>query len=221
MFVGHLGAGLVAKAADRRINLGVLFACSMLLDAVLWLLALAGVERMNTPPDYAARHYLTFDFPYSHSLIGAIVWAAGAALLWRAFARGGGASAGALIVALTALSHWLLDALVHAPDLSLWGFASPRVGLGLWDHQPWALIVELGLAVAGLILFWRDGELALSRKLVIAALVALAAAFTTMGAYAAEPPPGVAPIAATSLIIIVLFAVSAGFADRRAKGGPA
>jgi membrane-bound metal-dependent hydrolase YbcI (DUF457 family) len=147
MFVGHLGAGLVAKAADRKINLGVLFACAMLLDAVLWLLALAGVERMHAPADYARRHYLSFDFPYSHSLLGAIVWAAAAALLWRAFARGGGAMTGALIVALAVLSHWVLDALVHPPELTLWGGASPRVGFDLWDRQPWALGVELAIAL--------------------------------------------------------------------------
>jgi hypothetical protein len=71
-----------------------------------------------------------------------------------------------------------------------------------------------------LILFWRAGALRLWRKLAIAALVILAAAFTIMGAYASEPPPGVAAIAATSLIIIVLFSVLAGFADRGAERAP-
>jgi len=213
MFVGHLGAGLVAKAADRKINLGILFAAAMLLDAVLWILALAGAEHMNVPADYASGHYLTFDFPYSHSLLGAIVWAAAAALLWRIFAREGGLMTGAVIIALTVLSHWVLDALVHAPELSLWGDASPRVGFDLWDHQPWALAVELVIALAGLILFWRGKAPVLWRKLAVAALVVIAAAFTAIGAYATQPPPGVAPIATTSLIIIVVFSVLAGFAD--------
>ena len=128
---------------------------------------------------------------------------------------------GAVIVALTVLSHWVLDALVHVPELTLWGSASPRLGLDLWDHQPWALVLELAIAFAGLILFWRGGELTLWRKLAITAFVALAAAFTIMGAYATEPPPGVAPIALTSLIIIVLFSVSAGFADRGGKSASA
>jgi len=37
----------------------------------------------------------------------------------------------ALVLALLVLSHWLLDALVHRPDLPLTPFCEARVGLGL------------------------------------------------------------------------------------------
>jgi hypothetical protein len=220
MFVGHLGAGLVAKAANRRINLGVLFGAAMLLDAVLWLAVLAGVERMNIPADYAARHYLTFWFPYSHSLLGAALWGGVAGLIWRAFARGAGAGAGGFIVALTVISHWVLDALVHAPELSLWGLNSPMIGLDLWDHQPWALVVEFAVAIAGLALYWRHARPRPWRGLGVAALVAVAGVFTALGAFPTQPPPGVLPIASTSLVIIVIFTLLAGFADRTQGSAP-
>ena len=55
---------------------------------------------------------------------------------------------GAVIVALTVISHWVLDALVHVPELSLWGIGSPLFGLDLWDHQPWALALEFAIALA-------------------------------------------------------------------------
>jgi hypothetical protein len=46
--------------------------------------------------------------------------------------RSRGAAAG-LIVGLLVLSHWVLDAITHRPDLPLWPGASPLVGLGLWN----------------------------------------------------------------------------------------
>ena len=76
MFVGHLGAGLAAKAVARDINLGAAMAAALLLDAVLWLFVLAGWEKMIVPADYAQKHFLLFDFPLSHSLVAALLWAA-------------------------------------------------------------------------------------------------------------------------------------------------
>ena len=220
MFVGHLGAGLAAEAVNRRVNLGVLFGAAMLLAAVLWVLVLAGLERMNIPADHAARHYLTFSFPYSHSLLGAVLWGGGAALVWRAFARGAGAWAGGVIVALTVISHWVLDALAHAPELSPWGGDAPLIGLDLWDHQPWALVVEFAVAIAGLALYWRHARPRPWRGLGVAALVAVAGVFTPLGAFSTQPPPGVLPIASTSLVIIVIFTLLAGFADRTQGSAP-
>jgi hypothetical protein len=49
------------------------------------------------------------------------------------------------------LSHWLLDVLVHRPDLPIvpW-LASPVAGLGLWNSLPGTLIVEFTLLLGGL-----------------------------------------------------------------------
>jgi hypothetical protein len=49
-----------------------------------------------------------------------------------------------------ALSHWLLDAASHRPDLPVWPSGGPLVGLGLWNSLPWTLAVEVGLFAAGL-----------------------------------------------------------------------
>jgi len=38
-----------------------------------------------------------------------------------------------VIVALLVVSHWVLDWLVHRPDLPLYP-GGPKVGLGLWNH---------------------------------------------------------------------------------------
>ena len=50
------------------------------------------------------------------------------------------------------VSHWLIDLLVHRPDLTLAG-RPPALGLGLWNH-PWIEIpLELAFAFGGLVFF--------------------------------------------------------------------
>jgi membrane-bound metal-dependent hydrolase YbcI (DUF457 family) len=58
--------------------------------------------------------------PYTHSLIGALVWSALAAFVYK-LVRGAKASRGAaLIIALAVFSHWILDLIVHRPDLPIY-----------------------------------------------------------------------------------------------------
>jgi hypothetical protein len=57
---------------------------------------------------------------------------------------------------LLVASHWLLDLIVHAPDLPLAFDRSPRVGLGLEYslegevHWRRALVAEVGLLATGI-----------------------------------------------------------------------
>src|ERR1700710_794823 len=152
MLVGHIGAGLAAKAVAPRVGLGTLMAAALLLDIVLWLFVVLHLEGATVPGDYAQTHRLAFSFPWSHSLLGALFWSAAMAFGWT-WSGGAGrdfAFAPALVPA-TVFSHWLLDFLVHPAEMPLWGPGAPSVGLGL--EQPAALIVELAIAAAGLALF--------------------------------------------------------------------
>ena len=47
------------------------------------------------------------------------------------------------------LSHWILDFLVHRPDLPLWP-GRPKVGLGLWNSWIAEVVIEVGIFAAGL-----------------------------------------------------------------------
>ncbi|MGB9074556.1 MAG: hypothetical protein WCC22_18115 [Terriglobales bacterium] len=50
------------------------------------------------------------------------------------------------------LSHWVLDFVVHRPDLPLWP-GGPKYGLGLWNSWPASLSVEAILFGAGIWLY--------------------------------------------------------------------
>lgn len=58
------------------------------------------------------------------------------------------------LAGLVVLSHWLLDWVVHVPDLTLDG-QPPKFGLGLWDY-PWVAIpLELGLTLGAFAFYLR------------------------------------------------------------------
>jgi hypothetical protein len=77
-------------------------------------------------------------------------WAVLIALIYYMIKKKGRA---AIIIGLLVLSHWLLDLLVHVPDLPISPFSDSRFGLGLWNQPYLALIIELTLFAGGLFLY--------------------------------------------------------------------
>jgi hypothetical protein len=83
----------------------------------------------------------------------------------------------AALVGAAVVSHWLLDALLHVPELPLLGADSTKVDLGLWQSMPVALAVEAAIVMAGLYLFMSGSALPRSRKLALTALSLLILGF--------------------------------------------
>jgi hypothetical protein len=147
MFVGHYAVALAAKAAEPRARLWTYVAAVQLLDIGWGGLVAAGVEKMRVDPSLPGSPLDLYFMPYTHSLAGALAWSAGALILsrlalrlpWRA----------AAFVGLAIFSHWLLDLLVHRPDLELWT-GQAKLGLGLWNYPLPEMALELGLVgIAG------------------------------------------------------------------------
>ncbi len=211
MFLGHMAVGFAAKRAAPRASLGVLLGAAMLPDFIWPLLLLAGVEQVRVDPGNTAVTPLAFvEYPISHSLAAVAVWGALAAGLYLAWAR---YRAGAAVVGLAVVSHWLLDALVHRPDLPLYPGSAAHAGLGLWDWAPGTLAVEGGLFIAGVWLYaagTRSRNRAGSAGLWgFVALVALIYA----GNFAGPPPPDARAVAVVGLAAL-LFPAWAAWFDR-------
>jgi hypothetical protein len=60
------------------------------------------------------------------------------------------------------LSHWLLDLVVHRPDLPLFPGSDLMLGLGLWNNIAATMVVE-GLLFAGGVWLYVSGTRASSR----------------------------------------------------------
>ena len=206
MFAGHVGVALAIGAAERRVNVGVFVAAALLLDLVLWLLVLVGVEAVALPADFATTHQPEFVFPYSHGLLASVLWSAiaGAVALVACSDRSTPRWRVAALVAAAVFSHWLLDALVHRPELPLAGAASPRVGLSLWDHMAAALGIEALIVAAGLGLFLTGGGLSRRKSVALAALTFVILTLTAAGMTIAPAPPSALAMAASSLITVAV-----------------
>jgi hypothetical protein len=206
MFAGHVGAALAIGRADRRLNVGMFVSAALLLDTVLWLLVLLGSESVTIPASFSRTHQPEFVFPYSHGLLAAIAWsvAAGAAVfIWYPRLKERKLRAAAL-VGMAVFSHWLLDALVHVPELPLACAGSGKVGLGLWQNMPVALAAEAAILVAGLCLFLRGADLSRIRQLWLTVLALLVLVFTVVGMTVSPPPPSARAMAASSLVTIIV-----------------
>jgi hypothetical protein len=219
MFAGHIGVAFAAARIEPRVNVGMFAAASLLLDLLLWLFILAGWESVAIPADFPQTHQPAFVFPYSHGLLASFVWSAlaGALVLLLPKIRAGEKSRSAILVAGVVLSHWLLDALVHRPELPVTGAASHQVGLGLWNSMPVALLVEAALVLVGTLLFLRSCGLSRPKKLALAVLCLLVLAFTVAGMTVAPPPPSAGAMAGSSLATIVLVCVLMGWLGSGAR----
>jgi hypothetical protein len=209
MFVGHLAVALAAKRSAPGVNLGWFVTGVLALDLVWPILLLAGVEQVRIVPGATAVTPLVFDsYPWSHSLVMAVLWGlllAGAARLARV------PLSTALTVGLVA-SHWLLDFASHAPDLPLWPGRSPRLGLGLWNSVPGTLLVEGAMWIAGITLYLRGRpERPWSRRVAFWSLIVVCTAIWASGPWA-PPPPSPAALAGFALVIWLLVPWAA-FAD--------
>lgn len=145
MFIGHFAPAFIAAAVSPQSpRLATLFVAAQLVDWAFFALALIGVEKLRVDPGASVMVPLDLYYmPYTHSLIGAGIWAllclGVVAILHRSLVAG--ALAGSVV-----LSHWLLDFVVHVPDLTLDG-QPPKLGLGLWNY-PWVAIpLELALTL--------------------------------------------------------------------------
>ncbi len=154
MFIGHFAIGFAAKTAAPRVSLGTLFLAAQFIDLLWPTFLLMGLERVRIEPGATTVTPLVFEhYPWSHSLLAVLGWAAllaGLHFLLRRDRRS------ALILAGLVLSHWLLDLLVHRPDLPLWPWGGSVLGLRLWSSLLLTLALEVPLFMLGVWLYSRS-----------------------------------------------------------------
>ena len=193
MFLGHYAVGLGAKKLTPYTSLGTLLMAALTLD-LLWPTFLhLGIEQVRIDPGATAVTPLDFvSYPWSHSLLMSLVWAvlfAACYLFFRRYPRG------AFVVAGLVVSHWVLDVISHRPDMPLWPWGGPKIGLGLWDSEPATIVVEGLSFILGIWLYATNTEAvdATGRYAFAAFVVVLAAIYTAN--LLGKPPADVATLA--------------------------
>ena len=126
------------------------------LDVVFIFFAAGGLEKIipvdpANPNAYGGSLIQAY---YTHSLVGALLISVIAGLFagWRWGKRGG------YVIAGVVFSHWILDLIVHRPDLPILpgNFGNlPLLGFGLWQYPTVSAIMEFVLVIGGTWFYYR------------------------------------------------------------------
>ncbi len=154
MLAGHFGLAAAVKAREPQLPMWSLMLATQLLDVLFLVLYGLGFEGFRSATGGRVGYgdlYIMAD--YSHSLVGALAVSFVVMVVTMiAWGRRNG-----LIIGFMVFSHWLLDLLVHRPDMPILpGNAGnlPRLGLSLWAI-PWlSALVELCIVLTGAYLYY-------------------------------------------------------------------
>jgi hypothetical protein len=213
MFIGHWAPALAAAAASNRApKIGMLFIAAQLVDWAFFGLLLAGVEHMRFSPGISAMNPMDlYHMPFTHSLLGATGFAVMfAALVWLVSKD----RVAALIAGAVVLSHWLLDLLVHVPDLTLAG-SPPKLGFGLWNHPAIEMPLEVGITLGAL---WWYAKARQPARLPVLTLVAVLLGLQAVNWFGPVEPE---VTAGTSLLAFFAFGLATVLAWWMGKTGRA
>lgn len=191
MFLAHFGVGLGAKAVAPKVSLGSLFLAAQFIDLIWPTLLLLGIERVNIITDGTRHPPLDFVYyPFSHSLLAVIVWAVLFAAVYF-IARGN--RIGAVVLGLAVISHWLLDLVVHYPDLPLYPGDGPLLGFSIWSSPVISMALELSIFAAGMWLYLRSTRASdATGKWALWSLAAMLLLTQIANAFGAPPPSSTA-----------------------------
>lgn len=216
MFVGHYGPAYAAKAAKNAIPLWIAFMATQLLDVIWSILVLFGIEKVRIVPGITATNPLDLYYmPYTHSLVGSVSWSVAAAAAYRLTRRTDGWCA-AVIIGAAVFSHWVLDLLVHRPDLALYDDVH-KVGLGLWNYPAPALLLEFAFLFGGMYLYVRAsrGMSTIGRYAMLAFGVVMAIIHCV--AFFGAPLVSDKAFAVSALLAYIVFGASAYWLERAAR----
>ncbi len=152
MVAGHFGFAALVKSRERSAPLWALMLATVWLDIVFIPLVLAHWETFE--PIHPGYGGLLIHADYTHSILGMLILSA---LLGAMFLHKLGRRV-AVVIGLVSASHWMLDLVVHRPDMPLLPGnmgGLPCLGFGLWNYPQAAAGVELILVVAGAAMYWR------------------------------------------------------------------
>jgi len=191
-----------------------LFIAVQFIDVLWAIFVLLGIEKVRIVPGITASSPLDLYYmPYTHSLVGALGWSLLAFLVCQTIPRWRGARAG-VILAVACFSHWILDLIVHRPDLPIAPGLATRVGLGLWNRPTATLVVEGALFALGLSVYLvatraKDRRGAIGLWSLVVFIVGI-----YVSSVLGPPPPSASAMAPVTLAFGILIAPWAFWVDR-------
>lgn len=219
MFTGHYSFSFAGKTLDgksggseKSIPLWLLFLAVQWIDVMWSIFVLLGIEKVRIVPGITASNALDLYYmPYTHSLLGVLCWSVLAYVVCQLVPSLRGRRTG-LILAAAVFSHWILDLIVHRPDLALYDSVG-KMGFSLWNYRVAAFALEMAVLFGGAAMLYRT---AAHRGRLIGFVIFLAA-LQVFGTFFFPPPPSDHAAAMTALVSYIVLALVAWWVD---QGGP-
>ncbi len=216
MFVGHYGVAFAVRSERNQIPLWVLFVAVQLLDFLWAPFVLLGIEKVRMVPGITATNSLDLYYmPYTHSLVGALIWSGAAFFIYKLVRGAKTSNTAALIVAFAVFSHWVLDLIVHRPDLAIYDDVL-KVGFGLWNHRGLEFALEIAILVGGILIYLKRNSL-VARKAGIVAFGVVLILIQVWNTFAGRRPASDRTFAITALVFYTFFASVAFLLEKRSK----
>jgi hypothetical protein len=212
LFTGHYSFSFAGKSAEKRIPLWLLFLAVQWIDVMWSIFVLLGIEKVRIVPGITASNALDLYYmPYTHSLLGVLCWSALAYVVCQLVPSLRRVRTG-LILSGAVFSHWILDLIVHRPDLALYDSVG-KMGFGLWNYRGAAFALEMAVLLGGAVMLYRTA--AHIGRLV--GFVIFLAALQIFGTFFFPPPPSDHAAATTALGSYIVLALVAWWVE----GSPA
>jgi len=197
MFIGHYAVGLASKEFAPRSSLGALIAAPILLDLLWPIFLLLNWEHVSIVPNSNPFLRIQFDsYPISHGLVAVLGWAALYAAIYFGVTR---YIAGTIVIWVGVMSHWVLDFIVHQPDLPL-AARSRLVGLGVWNHRWLTMALEFAMFAIAIWTYQRRTRAKDKIGLYAFAAFALFLLMAYAGVVFGAAPPSVKKLAMVTLL---------------------
>lgn len=216
MFAGHYGVSYALKKTDTRLSLGWLFLAVQFIDVLWALFIILGVEKMKIHPGLPSSPYDLYFMPYTHSLVGSLLWAGLVYAVFRyvPLPATGTKKLAALVMGAAVFSHFLLDFIVHRPDLPVVGNVE-KIGLGLYNIPPLSFALETLVLFGGLWLYMRATTATTTLGKYGMPLFALILTLVNVQTYFGPPPPTPQIGAIFNEVCYLLFTAIAIWLDRK------
>lgn len=211
MFIGHFAVGFASKKLSKSLPLPLAFIAVQFLDFIWPIFVLLGIETVRI--EEGITKLVPFDFtyyPYSHSLMMTIVWSLLFGFVYFMVTKN---RQNSIILGLLVSSHWLLDLIVHRPDLPISPFSDYKVGLGMWNNPLLEIITEFGIFLVGVYFYYSIAKP--RRKLSFWSLVVVLLIFQILN-FVGPPPPDINAIA-WGTNMMWLFVIWAWWIEREKK----
>lgn len=210
MYIGHYAIALGAKKIAPKVSLGTLFLAAIIIDLLMSVLLLLGIEHLRIAPGITVMTPLDlYDYPFSHSLLMSLLWSVFFAAVYY-FIRH--SLKDSLVLGAIVFSHWILDLITHIADLPLFPGSSIKVGLGIWNNPLASIITEGGLFIAGVFIYLHSTK-AKDKKGIIAFWLLMAfLLFTWIASMFSPPPPDAITLAIGNqfqwLVILIAYLIN-------------